>query len=386
MAHHDHREDTPSAGSYGSEEKKGHGAPRGKWIAYVGAVLIAMAALLQALGLEPFSVSQARRFLPSGFLPSAPKTIMLSVVSDRGGLAPLDVAMALRGLGKLNPSRIVILGNVNTDPDSRTLLDAIHGRLRENGIRVIVGSLPSEQSLWLPVPLCRYTPPAPLNLESPLPGIKGKVVPDGKQSFPSSYGEYLFPLLRITDSGDVAGSIWWEMLLPSEVTGPFWLVGGRLLLFQNHAPLILSEGALNVMPPLSPVRVVPMDLFLLRIEEKERGMLRPDFETLWEGATVVIGSAGDEGLLSRIAGIRENIAIGRLPPSVQAMIAAFLIIGLFASGRFPRSTTLGVAITLLILTIAGTPLALSQGVLLPYAPPLLAAILFMATIMRGVPR
>jgi hypothetical protein len=129
-----------------------------------------------------------------------------------------------------------------------------------------------------------------------------------------------------------------------------------------------------------------MDLFLLRIEEKERGMLRPDFETLWKGATVVIGSAGDEGLLSRIAGIRENIAIGRLPLSVQAMIAAFLIIGLFASGRFQRSTTLGVAITLLILTIAGTLLALSQGVLLPFAPPLLAVILFMATIKRGVPR
>ena len=373
------QEDAPATGSSGSNGKKGQqgkGESHGRWIAYVGAVLIAAAAFLQALGLEPvsLSLSQAPRFLPEGFLPATPKIIWLSMQPESGGFVPLDAAMALRGLGKLNPSRIVILGKVNKDPDSLTLLEGIHGHLRENGIRVIKESLPSGESLWRPVPLCRYTPPAPLILESPLPRIEGKVAPQGKESFPAGYGELTFPLFRGTDAGDVAGSVWWEMLLPSKVTGPFWLLGGRLLLFPNHAPLLLSDGALRILPPPSPVTVMPLVLFLLRIEEKERGMIRPDFETLWEGATVVFGEAGKEDLISRITTLRENMAIGRLPLIAQAMIAALLIIALFASGRYSRATRLCSALALLVISIGAGTVALHHGLLLPLLPAILTAL------------
>ncbi|MFZ0616055.1 MAG: hypothetical protein WAN16_06345 [Chthoniobacterales bacterium] len=373
------QEDAPSTGSSGSNGKKGQqgkGASHGRWIAYVGAVLIAAAALLQALGLEPFSLSlsQAPRFLPEGFLPATPKIIWLSMQPESGGFVPLDVAMALRGLGKLNPSRIVILGKVNKDPDSLTLLEGVHGHLRENGIRVIEEIVPSVQSLWRPVPLCRYTPPAPLILESPLPRIEGKVAPEGKESFPQGFGELTFPLFRVTDAGDVAGSVWWEMLLPSKITGPFWLLGGRLLLFPNHAPLLLSDGALRIIPPESPVMVMPLDLFLLRIEEKERGMIRPDFETLWEGATVVLGESGTEFSISRISSMRENMAIGRLPLIAQAIIAAILIIALLCSGRSSRATRLYSALALLVISIGAGIVCLHHGLLLPLLPAILAAL------------
>jgi hypothetical protein len=373
------QEDAPATGSSGSNGKKGQqgkGESHGRWIAYVGAVLIAAAAFLQALGLEPvsLSLSQAPRFLPEGFLPATPKIIWLSMQPESGGFVPLDAAMALRGLGKLNPSRIVILGKVNKDPDSLTLLEGIHGHLRENGIRVIKESLPSGESLWRPVPLCRYTPPAPLILESPLPRIEGKVAPEGKESFPAGIGELTFPLFRVTDAGDVTGSVWWEMLLPSKVTGPFWLLGGRLLLFPNHAPLLLSDGALRILPPPSPVTVMPLDLFLLRIEEKERGMIRPDFETLWEGATVVLGESGKEDSISRITTLRENMAIGRLPLIAQAMIAALLIIALFASGRYSRATRLCSALALLVISIVAGTVALHHGLLLPLLPAILTAL------------
>jgi hypothetical protein len=287
---------------------------------------------------------------------------------ESGGFVPLDVAMALRGLGKLNPSRVVILGKVNKDPDSLTLLEGIHGHLRVNGIRIIEESLPSGESLWRPVPLCRYTPPAPHILESPLLGIDGKVVPEGMQSFPQGYGELTFPLFRITEAGDVAGSVWWEMLLPSKITGPFWLLGGRLLVFPNHAPLLLSDGALRIIPPESPVAVMPLDLFLLRIEEKERGMIRPDFETLWEGASVVLGESGTEFSISRISSMRENMAIGRLPLIAQAMIAAILIIALLCSGRSSRATRLYSALALLVISIGAEIVCLHHGLLLPILP------------------
>ncbi|MEY2906182.1 MAG: hypothetical protein RLZZ408_653 [Verrucomicrobiota bacterium] len=367
---------TGSSGSKGSMENKGKGASHGRWIAYVAAVLIAAAALLQALGLEPFSLSlsQAPRFLPTGFLPATPKIIWLSMQPEAGGFVPLDVAMALRGLGKLNPSRIVFLGKVNKDPDSLTLLEGIQGRLRENGIRVIEEIVPSVQSLWRPVPLCRYNPPAPLILESPLPKIEGKVTPEGKESFPAGFGELTFPLFRVTDAGDVAGSVWWEMLLPTKVNGPFWLLGGRLLLFPNHAPLLLSQGALRILPPPSPVTVMPLDLFLLRIEEKERGMIRPDFETLWEGATVVLGESGKEDSISRITTLRENMAIGRLPLIAQAMITAMLIIALLASGRYSRATRLCSALALLVISIGTGTVALHHGLLLPILPAILTAL------------
>jgi len=376
---------TGSSGSKGSRENKGKGASRGRWIAYVGAVLIAAAAFLQALGLEPFSLSlsQATRYLPTGFLPATPKIIWLSMQPESGGFVPLDAAMALRGLGKLNPSRIVILGKVNKDHDSQTLLEGIHSRLRGNGIRIIEESVPSGQSLWRPVPLCRYTLPAPLILETPLPRIQGKVVPEGKESFPAGYGELSFPLFSITDAGDVAGSVCWEMLLPSKVTGPFWLLGGRLLLFPNHSPLLLSDGALRILPPPSPVAVMPLDLFLLRIEEKERGMIRPDFETLWEGATVVIGEAGKEDSISRITTLRENMAIGRLPLIAQAMIAALLIFALLCSGRSSRATRLYSALALLVISIGAGIVCLHHGLLLPILPAILTALCLCAINSAG---
>jgi hypothetical protein len=388
------QEDAPStgsSGSKGSKENKGKGASRGRWIAYVGAVLIAAATFLQSLGLEPVSLllSQPTRFLPEGFLPATPKIILLSMQPESGGFVPLDVAMALRGLGKLNPSRVVILGKVNKDPDSLTLLESIHGHLRENGIRIITEEcLPSGESLWRPVPLSRYTPPASFILESPLLGIDGKVVPEGMQSFPQGYGELTFPLFRITDAGDVAGSVWWEMLLPTKITGPFWLLGGRLLLFPNHAPLLLSDGALRIIPPESPVMVMPLDLFLLRIEEKERGMIRPDFETLWQGATVVLGEAGNEDSISRITTLRENMAIGRLPLIVQAMITALLIIALLGSnrlsqsGRLSQATRLCSALALLLISIGAGAVALHHGLLLPILPVIVTAMCLCAINQR----
>lgn len=367
---------TGSSGSNGTKSQQGERESQGRWIAYVGAVLIAATALLQALGLEPFSLllSQAPRFVPPGFLPATPKIIWLSMQPEAGGFVQLDAAMALRGLGKLNPSRIVILGKVNKDTDSLTLLEGIQGRLRENGISFIEESLPSEESLWRPVPLCRYTPPAPHILESPLPRIEGKVVPEGKENFPADLGELTLPLFMVTDAGDVAGSVWWEMLLPTKVTGPFWLLGGRLLLFPNHSPLLLSHGALRILPPPSPVTVMPLDLFLLRIEEKERGMIRPDFESLWEGATVVLGESGKEDSISRITTLRANMAIGRLPLIAQAMITAMLIIALLASGRYSRATRVCSALALLVISIGAGTVALHHGLLLPILPAILTAL------------
>jgi len=372
------QEDAPSSGSSGnkgSREKKRKDASQGRWIAYVGAVLIAVAAFLQAVGLDPVSqwLSQAPRFLPGGFLPATPKIILLSMQRESGGFVPLDVAMALRGLGKLNPSRVVILGKVNKDPDSLTLLEGIHGHLRDHGTRITEESLPSGQSLWRPVPLSRYTPPAAFILESPLLGIDGKVVPEGMESFPQGYGEFTFPLFRITAAGDVAGSVCWEMLLPSKINGPFWLLGGRLLLFPNHAPLLLSEGTVRIIPPESPVVVMPLDLFLLRIEEKERGMIRPDFETLWEGATAVLGESGTEFQMTRISSMRENMAIRRLPLIAQAMIATLLIIALLASGRYSRATRLYSALALLVISIGAGIVCLHQGLLLPILPVIVTA-------------
>ena len=103
-------------------------------------------------------------------------------------------------------------------------------------------------------------------------------------------------------------------------------------------------------------------------------MIRPDFETLWEGATVVFGEAGKEDLISRITTLRENMAIGRLPLIAQAMIAALLIIALFASGRYSRATRLCSALALLVISIGAGTVALHHGLLLPLLPAILTAL------------
>lgn len=349
-----------------------------EWISYVGALLLLTSAIIQAIGLDALSLPLAdgmSHLLPPGLMPPSPKVILLTMDRDAEGFDPLDVAMALRGLGKLHPSRVIINGNVRRKPDSLTILEGVRGRLIQDGITLIEGTPSSPDALWRPVPLCTYTPPSSWPSVSSLPRIQGRSAAEGKSCFLPSTEEKapsLLPLIAATDSGEIAGSVWWESMMPIRATGPLWLLAGKLLLFPNHAPLLISSGGANILST-STTMVVAMDLFLLRIEEKERGTFSPDFESLWDHATVVVGTSDDIHLTGSLHSILRSISFHRLPLLSQAAMALLLIVLLFVMRRLPPQNQLGMALALVTLTIGAGGVALHHALLLPILPPLILA-------------
>lgn len=359
-----------------AESPKNGAAPRGQsvWISYVGALLIVSAAIIQGIGLDSLSLPLASKLLPAGFVPPAPRVLLLAMDRDAEGFDPLDVAMALRGLGKLHPSKIVINGNVRRKSDSLTILEGMRERLRQEGIDLIEGTPASPESLWRPVPICTYAPPLSLHLGSPLPRVPGNSAAEGKACFLPSGDEKIspsLPLLAATDAGEIAGSIWWEAMKPRQMTGSTWLLGGKVLLFPNHSTLLLSSGAISPLSTSSAM-MVSMDLFLLRIEEMERGTISPDFEVLWEHATVVLGSADDIDLTGSFHAALQNTFFHRLPLPLQALLALLLILVLFTARRLTRGKQLGVGLAVLVVTIAAGVFALNHALLLPLLAPLIS--------------
>jgi hypothetical protein len=302
--------------------------------------------------------------------------ILLAVDRNAEGFEPLDIAMALRGLRKLHPYRVIINGNVRRKSDSLTIVEGVRERIVHDGISLIEGTAVTPEALWRPVPLSTYTPPSSLHLESPLPRIPGRSVADGKSCFLPATDEKAassLPLLASTESGEIAGSIWWEAMKPQMLTGPIWLLWGKLLLFPNHAPLLISSGGTKTFSTSS-TTLVPMDLFLLRIEEKERGTFSPDFEALWDHATVVIGSTDDIGITGSLHSILKSISFKRLPLLGQTLLALILIVVLFALRRVSQGKRLFIATAILLLVIGSGIIALNHNILLPLLAPLVTAL------------
>lgn len=357
------------------------------WLPYLGALMIVIAAFIQAVGLDRFSLSVAGSLLPKGLLPPAPKVILLALDRDAKGFDPLELAMALRGLAKLNPSQVIINGKIHLKSDSLTMLEGVRERLIQTGTRLVEGSSATSESLWKPVSLSTYTPPNSLHLGSPLPLIAGKPAPEGKISFlppTEDKAPPAIPLLATTESGGIAGSIWWEAIKHQRTTGPTWLLAGKLLLFPDHSPLLISSGGTRT-HAVSTTTMVPMDLFLLRIEEKERGTISPDFESLWDHATVVIGSPDDIPITGSLQSILRNIAFHRLPILFQALLALVLTAILFAARRLPRVRRLWIGAGIAVITITGGVFALTHALLLPFLTPLIASFILLSSSLPTPP-
>jgi hypothetical protein len=204
-------------------------------------------------------------------------------------------------------------------------------------------------------------------MSSLLPAITGRTAPEAKTSFlpPTQEGiPASIPLFATTDSGEIAGSIWWEVIKPRKETGPTWLLGGKLLLFPNHSPLMISEGGIMAYPNTS-ATLVPMDLFLLRIEEKERGTFSPDFEALWDQATVVLGSTNDVQVTGSLQIILRNISLGRLSLASQVLLTVLLLALLWTTRTLPwkKHLTLGAAI--LVTALGSGAAALHHSIQIP---------------------
>ena len=390
----------PHPASPANKPNTNHSARGGhyrKLFTLCGILLIIAAAILQAAG-SGICWTWERKLLgilPASWQPPMPKVLLLSMGAETEGFPPLDVAIALRGLGKFHPARVLIHGRIApaTPSEAVPLMQGVLSRLREEGMEIIIPQSPSSESRWKFLPLCCYELPQELTPQTTWPLALGKAVPSSKESFlPSSEGATVaLPLFAMTDQGEIIGSLWWKALTspsspPSTAPfsqGPIWLLGKRLLIFPNHAAILLNrDGALTEESSYTTIdsKVIPLADFLLKLEQKERGSLSPDFDALWDNATVVIGVPEDLPRVSLLASIQARLAFHYLPILLQAALCLLWIILFVLCSRFTQMARVSGAVILMLLSVGLSLYALHAGWLLPWIPPLLASLLMLITI------
>lgn len=376
------------------------GGSRGRrLLLLIGSLIIVGAAILQAVdcGLLWTWERKVIRSLPAAWQPTLPKMVLLSMGAGKEGFAPLDLAIALRGLWKLHPARVLIHGTIAPAPANEPipLLQGVISRLGEEGMEIIIPQTPSPERLWQFLPLCCYEPPAALRAKAEWPLAQGHAAPSGKESFlPNDDREAnTLPLFATTEQGEIIGSLWWKAVasftppsLPS-TAGTIWLLGRRILIFPNHAVIPLNEhGAIvggKSLPPRE-CKMVPLADFLLKMEQKERGTLSPDFDALWENSMVIIGTPSDLTRVSLLAAVQSRLALRCLPILLQAALALLWITLLVLGYRHTRKARITLAIILIFLSVIASLFALHHGWILPWLPPLLTSLflLILVPILR----
>jgi hypothetical protein len=295
------------------------------------------------------------------------RVVLLSMTPGERGLRSMDVALALRGLGMLRARSIVIDAPVEEEADGVKILPDLLSRLKNDpkgSVRVI---LPDPSS-----PNSRYAPVfAGKSGSSALPLIPGLPDPSGGSFLPDR-GEKLQLLGRLSGGATVGSCWWWALPVTDRRASPpasGTLFSSRFLILPNHAVLRISGSGSWSGPPVAGVSTVTLDDFLFAMELRERGTIRPEFDALWSGSTVVIAPPGNLPMILAFRGMLEETVLRRLSLPWQALLTAgcllFTLILVHAGPGF-RILMGGM---LLVCWLTAALLLLGKGLLIPLLPP-----------------
>ena len=353
------------------------------FLSFLAIPLIFLAALLQGLGFSQQLEKGLLHLLPMHLRPEAPRIILLSLEKGAAGDSPLDVAMVLRGLTQFHPECVIVNGKIEPEQGTVPLLPSILARLTNHmGITLILPESPSPETLFRSVPLVRYSLS---EKQSDWPILSGRSGPGtGAAYLPKDQpiGNHNLPLLAKSSDGATIGSLWWWCLPWETRTHPPFLLCDTILLLANHAPLHLtSSGEVSQSGNGETFREIPLDDFLLKIEQKERGVISPTFDSLWKNATVVLGTHDDSVTISMLAALLQAIFFRRLPLWSQTMmIRGWMFLFFLIKNRrggidqLPR-WLLPLLITLIV--IFTTLFLMHQGIIIPFLPGIVTALLLL---------
>lgn len=344
----------------------------------ISAVLIAFAAVIQFAGV----IQGSESLLIRTFHSENSSVVMLTSEKTDGAFDPMEIAMLLRGLGKFKTERIVLNGSIREDADATPVLAGVLEGLKSQGVAISGGGPLGKERRYRSLMLCQYQPPVPLRPSTILSIVDGKTDASGTDCVQIGEGNGLLPLFAMTRDGEITGTSWWEAVSPTLSSGSCWMIANRLLFFPDHAAIRLNPGgSLPVMK--GACRIMMADDFLLAIEEKERGALRPGFDTLWNDAAVLIGSKDDEGAASSVAGLRNYISFRRLPMTAQVLLPLLWIILLFIMMPLPWIVRCTTGLLLIPVIVGVTWAGISHGILLPFLPALVLALLQFIPVSRN---
>lgn len=362
-------ETTPPAVENAGTQERRHPLAR----ILLASVVILVAAGVQASGLLLPQEIRLLRLLGIAFPPPSPTILLTLATGENGHPDPMEAALALRGLSMLHPALILHATGIAPATESNQLLEGLKEQVRERGIPLIeakVAKDPAETVTYRPVPLCRYRTPGQTEGKDRLPVVSGSAPPEGTaRYFPGEATRPGFlPLLFRTTTREIAGSLWWDALLQGSPNAPVWLVADRFLILPNHTVLLFTEGGTAATETTEGFHPVPLDDFLLRIEEKERGSLSPGFDALWDGAVVVIGPSSLEPAVRSLTGLRALASRGALSLTNQLILSVLLVALAATALSLIRRPAVGVALLILLGGAAAGWWCLHQGILPPILP------------------
>jgi hypothetical protein len=284
----------------------------------------------------------------------------------------MDLALALRGLLKVHPSRIYVDGGVRLDSEITPLLSGILTEVRAS-IPVVMPSL-EVKPLYRPVPLGFYDSPA--GAIRHWPRIDGGFSNAGPTCFFPSLPKnpVSLPLFADLSGGLVAGSLWWDLLvegLPRESRDPVWVLSSRILLIGDRVPLPLtSDGSVPWQYGISLQPIgIPLEDFLLELERCDRGMPSPGFYSQWKDVVVLIAPRDEARPLALLKDLREMIRWKRTPLAVQGAAGLLCAVILLAgrSERLMKNRRI-LAIVLSGVSLSAWLIGLRFGLIMPLLP------------------
>jgi hypothetical protein len=352
----------------------------------VGVILILAATALEAVG---WPLAYPRLLRAAGI--SSPVTKQRRIVhlisgEGSGEIPPMDLALALRGLLKVQPSFIYVDGMIRSDTETTPLLSGILAAVRAK-IPVVMPPVGADPH-YRPVPLCFYDSPG--GPPRHWPRLDAGFSNAGPACFfpslpkdPSS-----LPLFADLSGGLAAGSLWWDLLvqdLPRESREPLWIVCSRILLIGDHVPLPLTSDGMVACSNLQPAIGIPLDDFLLELERSDRGMPASQFFSQWKNAVVLIAPRDSARPLALLEGLRELISWKRIPLSVQGAAGLMCAVILLAGRtRFLLKNRRNAALALAGATLLAWIVGLRFGVIVPLLPAGLTILfLFLQRPVRG---
>jgi len=359
------------------------------WISLLlGVILIILSGATQPIGLQQGVVRVLEGLLPHGFVPKKPPTLLLTMDNEGKDFDAMDIAMALRGLGKLRADKVLINGAFISGTNPLPMLTDLVESLGKDGIRIVAPHSPSLDGEFMSVSLRIYDPPSCLGLVRQWPVFPSKVsthvgyasgcfLPDGKSGG--------IPLFATDNLGQIIGSLWWGSLADNRQSDFPWLLFGRLLLLPNHSTVWINQNA-----EFEPVcftapgkcAEVQLDSFLLHLEQKERGTISPGFDGMWEHSTVVIGRPSDVSKVRMLDALLDQTFLQNAPVTIQAGITLVWILLFLLLAKLRLLSRLLAAVILLIVWISVCLVLLHHAIILPLMTGVLAMLILLLPFER----
>jgi hypothetical protein len=360
----------------------------------LGLFLIGFLALYQAMGFcQPLEQSIFRH-LPMALMQESPRVILITLENTPRGYHAMDVAMVLRGLGglgNLHPRSVLVNGRIEPEEGPVHFLPDLISRFKSlPEIQMIVPQAPSPSALFQFVPLIRYSFHSKTNDWFT---IEGKSIPGAGDatilSLPQIEGEdlYRLPLFAKTTTDDSpVGSLWWWALPGDFHRHPPLLLLGSILVLSNHSVLHLSPQAEFKPSSEGSIQEMALDDYLLAIEQKEQGTISPTFDSLWNNATVILGTHHDAAKATALAALLQEIAWGHLSLPIQMMMALMCALIFLFSKKLTLMKQWIFAFLFFSIIIGTTLILLHHRIIFPFLPGICTALLLPLKGCLNIPR